>query len=118
MCATLGPHVFDHGDRGAANQVKITWEKLITHVATQYGTDIATKQATNVKFIIPKPSYPTEEVDCHTKAEVIRKAMATLLKSALENEADRIKDQIKANTKGKIDVGSDPCLLVDKTNKI
>jgi hypothetical protein len=48
----------------------------------------------------------------------MRKEMATLLKSALENEADRIKDQIKANTKGKTDVGSDPCLLVDKTNKI
>ena len=118
MCATLGSHVFDHGDRGAADQVKITWEKLTTHVATLYGTDIGTELTTNVKFVIPKPTYPEEEVERHDKAEVMRKDMATLLKSALENEANRIKDRIKANQKAKTDIGSDPYLLAEKTNKI
>jgi hypothetical protein len=118
MCATLGPHVFDHGDRGAADQFKVTWEKLTTHVATQYGTDIGTELATNVKFVIPKPSYPTDEVDCHAKAEIMLKELVNLLMSALENKADRIKDCIKANTKAKANVGSDPFLLVEKTNKM
>jgi hypothetical protein len=48
MCAVLGSYVFDHGDKGAADQVKITWEKLTNRVAALYGTNIGTELATNV----------------------------------------------------------------------
>jgi hypothetical protein len=48
----------------------------------------------------------------------MRKDMATLLKTALKSKANRIKDRIKANTKAKVDIGSDPFLLAEKTNKI
>jgi hypothetical protein len=50
MCAALGSYMFDHGDKGAADQVKISWEKLTNHIATLYGTDIGTELATNTKI--------------------------------------------------------------------
>ena len=74
MCAALGSYVFDHGDKGAADQVKITWEKLTNHVATLYGTDIGTELATNVKFAIQKPQYSTDDIKKHEKAEVRKSA--------------------------------------------
>jgi hypothetical protein len=53
ICAALGPYVFDHGDKSAPAQVKITWEKLGNYVATPFGTDIGTELGTNMQYTIP-----------------------------------------------------------------
>jgi hypothetical protein len=118
MTKELGPHVFDHGDKGAADQVKITWEKLTNHVSTLYGTDIGTKLATNTRIHIPKPTYAQEDVERHAKSEAMRVDMATLLRDALQNEVGRIEARIKLAVKADTNTGSNPYLLVEKQNKI
>lgn len=94
MCAALGGHVFDHGDKAAADQFKTTWEKLTTHVSTLYGTDIGTELGTGHKFVIPKPEYSDEAIKAHEEAEAQRKQMAELLRDAIKDEIDRIKKRI------------------------
>jgi NAD+--asparagine ADP-ribosyltransferase len=118
MCAALGSYVFDHGDKGVVDQVKITWEKPTNHVAILYGTDIGTELATNARIQIPKSTYSQQDIDRHDKVEIIRKDMATLLKDALVNEVSRLEDRIKMATRVNINVSSDPYLLVEKQNKI
>jgi hypothetical protein len=63
MCAALGSYVFDHDDKGAADQVKNTWEKQTNYVTTLYGTDIDTELATNTRISIPKPRYAQEDFE-------------------------------------------------------
>jgi hypothetical protein len=81
-------------------------------------SDIGTKVATDTQYTIPKSRHSDEDIHCHKKAEIMRKAMATILKHALENETDQIKYRIQQAISTKVDVGSDPILLVDKTNKM
>jgi hypothetical protein len=116
MCAALGGHVFDHGDKAAADQFKTTWEKLTTHVSTLYGTDIGTELGTGQKFVIPKPEYSEEAICAHEEAEAERKEMAELLRDAIKDEIDRINLRIAKNESLGKDVGSDPVLLVEKKN--
>jgi hypothetical protein len=55
LCAALGSHVFDYGDKGSADQLRVSWEKLCNHVGTLYGQDISTKLCTGTTVHIPKP---------------------------------------------------------------
>ena len=37
LCTALGHHVFDYGQKGSADQMRNTWEKIVHHVGTIYG---------------------------------------------------------------------------------
>jgi hypothetical protein len=39
LCAALSNHVFDYGRKGAADQMRTTWEKTVHHVGTIHGHD-------------------------------------------------------------------------------
>ena len=41
LCVTLGTNVFDYGTKGAADQMRTSWEKLVQYVGTNYGQDIS-----------------------------------------------------------------------------
>jgi hypothetical protein len=111
MCAALGGHVFDHGDKAAADQFKTTWEKLTTHGSTLYGTDIGTELSTGIRFVIPKPQYSDAAIQAHVAAKADRKEMAELLRDAIAEEIDRIRNRIEVNQSKGNDVGSNPVLL-------
>ena len=40
LCAALGPHVFNYSHKGAADQMRGTWEKLVYHARTKFGSDV------------------------------------------------------------------------------
>jgi hypothetical protein len=37
MCTNLGTHVFDYGQKSAADQMRTSWEKLVQYVGTNFG---------------------------------------------------------------------------------
>jgi hypothetical protein len=117
MTKELGPHVFDHGDKGAADQVRISWEKLTNYASTLYGTGIGTELATCTRFHIPKPKHFDEDIAAHEASEIMRKEMATLMKAAVDNEITRIAARIRSNREQDVDVGEAPAMLVGKTYK-
>ncbi len=41
LCAALTSHVFEYGQKGAVDQMRTTWEKIVHHVGTIYGHDIS-----------------------------------------------------------------------------
>ncbi|MGL5934677.1 MAG: hypothetical protein ACRCZI_03530, partial [Cetobacterium sp.] len=53
LCAALGSHVFDYGDKASADQLRVSWEKLCNHVGTLYGQDISTELSTGTTVQIP-----------------------------------------------------------------
>lgn len=72
LCAALGNHVFDYGQKGAADQMRTTWEKIVHHVGTIYGHDIS-NELQNMKIVVIKePTYTDEVLAKHAEKEARR----------------------------------------------
>ena len=65
LCTALGDHVFDYGQKGAADQVKSSYRTLVRHVGTLYGPDIANELENRKTRVIPKPEYTQDVLDEH-----------------------------------------------------
>ena len=74
LCAALGMHVFDYGNKGAANQMRNTWEKITHHVGTIYGHDISNELQNKTLVTIAEPQYTAAVVAKHTLKETRRQA--------------------------------------------
>ena len=57
LCSGLGTHVFNYGTKGAADQMRTTWEKLVQYIGTNYGQDISNELSNKAKVVIPEPEY-------------------------------------------------------------
>ena len=65
LCPALGENVFTYGEKGSADQIKTTQEKIVQYVGIQYGNDISTEVLNQTEFIIPKPEHSQETLDEH-----------------------------------------------------
>jgi hypothetical protein len=65
LCAALGIHVFDYGQKGAADQMRTTWEKIVHHVGTIYG-ELQKKKT----VIIDEPKHTQDVLNKHAAKEV------------------------------------------------
>ena len=63
LCSALGNHVFEYGQRGAADTARVTWEKIVHHVGTIYGHDISNE----LQVILPEQEY-TDDVKAKHQA--------------------------------------------------
>ena len=54
LCSALGNNVFDYGQRGAAEQMQMTWEKIVHHAGNIYGQYIRNELHKKMKVFIPK----------------------------------------------------------------
>jgi hypothetical protein len=61
LCANLGTNVFDYGHKSAADQMRISWEKLAQYVGTNYGQDISNELQNNTTVILVEPVH-TDDV--------------------------------------------------------
>ena len=57
LCASLGTNVFDYGTRGAPDQMRQSWEKLMEYVGTTLGQDIANEVQNKTQVNIPEPVH-------------------------------------------------------------
>jgi len=60
LCGTLGSNVFDYGTKGAADQMRTSWEKLVQYVGTSYGQDISNELQNKTLVVIPEPAHSNE----------------------------------------------------------
>ncbi len=67
LCAALGNYVFDYGQKGAADQMRTTWEKIVHHVGTIYGHDISNELQNKKRVIITKPEHTQDVLDRHAE---------------------------------------------------
>jgi hypothetical protein len=66
LYSALGSHVFDYGQKAAADQMRTTWEKIFHHMGTIYGHDISNEQLLNKKTVtISEPEYTQDILDKH-----------------------------------------------------
>ena len=114
LCAALGEHVFDYGQKGAADQSRTTWEKIVHHVGTIHGHDISNELLNRREIPIPKPEYAQGILDQHADAETkrgtrhIRVQLARRsLASRLQTEDDPVKAVELANIVNEIEEADD-----------
>jgi hypothetical protein len=65
LCSALGNHVFDYGQKAAADQMRTTWEKIVHHVGTIYGHDISNVLMNKKTVTISEPEYTQEILNKH-----------------------------------------------------
>ena len=63
FCPSLSENVSTYGEKGSADQIKKTQEKIVQYVGIQYGNDISTEVLNQTEFIIPKPEHSQETLD-------------------------------------------------------
>ena len=57
ICATLGEHIFTHGEKGSADKFNNAKEKLAEHIGATCSQDIATEIQTGKVFKIKEPEH-------------------------------------------------------------
>ena len=67
LCGTLGTNVFDYGMKGAADQMRTSWEKLVQYVGTNYGQDISNELQNTTTVVIPEPTHSDEVMLRHAQ---------------------------------------------------
>ena len=82
LCSALGMHVFDYGQKAVADQMRTTWEKIVHHVGTIYGSDISNELQNKKQVVVPKPSYTQAILDAHQEAVTRRNLQELRLASA------------------------------------
>ncbi len=74
LCEALGPHVFDYGNRNAADQMSVTYEKIVSYVGSIHGTDISNELLNRTKVVLDEPEYTPMTMVIHAAAELRRTA--------------------------------------------
>jgi hypothetical protein len=63
--------VFDYGNKGAADQMRTSWEKLVQYVGTNYGQDISNELQNKTAVTIPEPVYSDEIRERHEQRDQV-----------------------------------------------
>jgi hypothetical protein len=95
LCTNIGTHVFDYGQKSAADQMRTSWENLVQYVGTNYGQDSNNKLQNKVWVILTKPVHTDDVLAIHSVSEVVilngqlniqqaRQAQETILKAAVQ----------------------------------
>ena len=61
--------MFDYGQKGAADQMRTMWEKIVHHVGTIHGHDVSNELLNKKIVSIPEPEYTQEVLDKHADKE-------------------------------------------------
>jgi hypothetical protein len=82
LFAALTNHVFDYGQKGAADQMQTTWEKIVHHVGTIHGHDISNELLNKKTVIIDKPVHTQDVQDKHALRVIRHDASQARLQAA------------------------------------
>jgi hypothetical protein len=94
LCAALSNHVFDYGQKGAADQMRTTWEKIVHHVGTIYGHDISNELQNKKLVIISKPEHTPEVLAKHLERETRHANQILRLKDAREDKRSALSKEV------------------------
>jgi hypothetical protein len=84
---TLGGHVFDYGQKAAADQMRTSWEKITEYVGATYGQDISNELQNKITVTIPEPTHTADVLNRNlTRSTVIRNGQNNLQKARKAGE--------------------------------
>jgi hypothetical protein len=84
---TLGGHVFDCGQKAAADQMRASWEKIAECVGATRGQDISNELQSEITVIIPEPTHSADVLNRNlTRSTVIRNGQNNLQRARLAGE--------------------------------
>jgi hypothetical protein len=96
LCAALGSNVFDYGHKAAADQMRITVEKIVQYVGTNYGQDICNELRNKTTVILPEPVHTAAILTRHaTRSKMIRDTQKDL-QDAREEQKKHLEAEIAA----------------------
>ena len=72
LCAALGNHVFEYGQKESADQVRTTWDKIVQYSGTIYGHDISNELQNKKTLVIQEPEYSQDTLTEHADATLRR----------------------------------------------
>ena len=82
LCSALGIHVFDYGQKAAADQMRTTWEKIVHHAGTIYGHDISNELLNKKTVLILEPEYTLEVLTKHEERVLRNQSQQQRLQTA------------------------------------
>ena len=96
LCGTLGTNVFDYGTKGAADQMRTSWEKLVQYVGTNYGQDICNELQNTTTVVIPEPTHSDEVMLRHAQREAMVRAGQQNIRRAREQQRTLLEAAVAA----------------------
>ena len=82
LCKELGSNVFDYGSKGAADQMRQSWEKLCQCVGTDMSEDIANELRNETRVVIEVPTHTDDVMARHQTRETVIEANRFNLQNA------------------------------------
>ena len=98
LCGALSGNVFDYGQKGAADQMRTTWEKVIQYVGTTYGQDICNELQNKTTVTLPEPIHTQQVLDRHRAREVMIRAGQTNIQAARRAQETMLQAAVDAGT--------------------
>ena len=102
----LGDSVFDYGQKGAADQMNTTWEKITHYAGSLYGPDITNELHNKKKMDIPQPEYTQEVKDKHQRRVELHKEKQDCLRKARKTEKLILEAQVEEDVEGAAKAGT------------
>jgi hypothetical protein len=89
LCAALSNHVFYYGQKGAADQMRTTREKIVHHVGTIYHHDISNELHNKKTVITRKPRHTQDVLDKHAERVTRHESQELRLSNARQDQEQR-----------------------------
>ena len=88
LCKDLEGNIFDFGTTSAADQMRITQEKIAQYIGAKYGEDIANELQNKTRIVIPNPTYSSATLTRHAlRIALVRGQQATMSAARLSSRA-------------------------------
>ena len=116
LCAALGDHVFDYGQKYAVILMRITWEKLLKYVGATYGQDISNELHSRSIVVIPEPVLSSAQLIRHKQREVLIRNVANNILIVCQAQEDIVEAAV--TTGPDIDAAIQLAILQDQIAKI
>jgi hypothetical protein len=88
LCKDLEANIFDFGTTSAADQMRITQEKIAQYIRTKYREDIANKLQNKLRVVIPAPAYtPSTLTRLALRIALVRRQKMTLKTARLASRS-------------------------------
>ena len=94
LCKDLESNIFDFGTKTAADQMRITQEKIVQYVGAKFGGDIANELQNRTPVVIPLPAYPSSSIARHSTREAMVRAQQNNMLRAMKAKQVRIQADI------------------------
>ena len=82
LCKDLQSYVFDFGTTSAADQMRITQEKLAQYIGAKYGEDIANELQNKTTVILPAPTYSSATMTRHALQIALVRSQQVIMSTA------------------------------------